>query len=174
MEKKDRYKAARQHARLTQVQLAEKVPMSQQMVSKLEKGLTTESAFDVRIAVVCGVRAEWLDAEEGEMVGSSKPPAANPKLKADLEATNNALAAFAIAAARSTPKLAGAFLGELNKMPDDYKNRSIYAVLIELLEHGAASQAAAPKHRQGRAIRGSAARSGDRLAAHGIPSCGRE
>lgn len=159
MEKKDRYKAAREHAELTQVQLAEQVDMSQQMVSKLERGLTTESTFDVKIAKICGVRAEWLDSEDGDMV--EKPGSTqrgSPKLKTDLEATNNALAALATAALTTTPKLAGAFLEELNKMPDDYKSRGIYAVLIGLLEHAPASQAADPKHRRGRATHGSAAR----------------
>jgi len=160
MEKKARYQAARKHGKLTQVQLADKIGMSQQMVSKLERGETEESTFDVKIALACGIRAEWLDSEEGDMVGppSASARPANQKLKADLEATNNALAAFASAAVQTTPKLAAAFLAELNTMPDDYKNRGIYAVLIGLLEHAPANRAADPKPRQGRAAHGSAAR----------------
>lgn len=136
MDKKARYKAARRHAELTQKQLAERVPMSQQMVSKLEQGLTADSAFDIKIATVCGVRAEWLDAGQGEMVGPSGPArTTGPRLQVEIDDLQSALGALVTAAARSTPKLAVAYHAELGTLPGAGKSAGIFGVLRTLLEH---------------------------------------
>lgn len=69
----DRVKHAREHAKLTQVQLSERInklfgeTTSQQTISKIEAGAES-SAFTAHIAAVCGVSAVWLAAEKGPMV----------------------------------------------------------------------------------------------------------
>lgn len=65
----DRLKAARRHAKLhTQEQLAKKSGVSQQTISKIERGMVDSSGFVVHLAKACGVRPEWLAMEDGEMV----------------------------------------------------------------------------------------------------------
>jgi len=63
----DRIKAARKHADLTQRELAQKVGVSQPVISQLEKGENLQSVHLLKIATVCGVRAEWLDTGKGSM-----------------------------------------------------------------------------------------------------------
>lgn len=63
----DRIKAARTHADLTQKELAQKVGVSQPVISQLEKGENLQSVHLLKIAGVCGVRAEWLDTGKGSM-----------------------------------------------------------------------------------------------------------
>ncbi|MDT8894216.1 S24 family peptidase [Halomonas sp. I1] len=69
MEFKDRLKAARKHAKLTQVQLAQKAGVHQSVISNLEQGKHRGSSHVVKIAEACGVRARWLASEDGEMIG---------------------------------------------------------------------------------------------------------
>lgn len=158
MDKKARYKAARKHAELTQTELAERVPMSQQMVSKLEKGRTTESTFDVRIATVCGVRAEWLGTGEGEMVGPGGPARTTaPRLQVEIDDLQSALGALVMAAARSTPKLALAYHAELGNLPGADKSAGIFGVLRTLLEHELPTLASGRRPLSGSAARGTAA-----------------
>lgn len=57
----DRLKLARKYAELTQVALASKADVPQQNISSIESGNQEKSADVVRLAVACGVRAEWLD-----------------------------------------------------------------------------------------------------------------
>ena len=59
---------ARHHAGLTQNELAKRTELSQQAVSMLETGKQKATTEIVTIAVVCGVRPEWLALEQGEML----------------------------------------------------------------------------------------------------------
>jgi transcriptional regulator with XRE-family HTH domain len=63
-----RIRAARKHAGLTQVQLAEAAGISQQTVSLLETDQQDESASVVAIARACNVNPFWLQLEEGHML----------------------------------------------------------------------------------------------------------
>lgn len=72
MELKDRMKAARRHAELTQVQLAERAETSQQVISAIERGKSESSAVLAPLADACGVSAIWLAKEEGPMVVKAK------------------------------------------------------------------------------------------------------
>lgn len=67
MELKDRIKAARAHAQLTQGQLAEKVGMDQTSISNLERGKSQGSSYIAQIAAACGVSALWLADGSGKM-----------------------------------------------------------------------------------------------------------
>lgn len=63
----DRIKVARTHAKLNQTALSSLSGVKQQVISKLELGIQKETADIVKIAKACGVRPEWLDAEDGPM-----------------------------------------------------------------------------------------------------------
>ncbi|MDW3714107.1 helix-turn-helix domain-containing protein [Pseudomonas sp. 2023EL-01195] len=65
----ERLKQARKHAGLTQSELAERAGITQASVSELERGLSRSSAHLVKLAMVCGVRPQWL----AEGVGSMEP-----------------------------------------------------------------------------------------------------
>lgn len=64
----ERLKAARQHAQLTQAQLAEATGIAQPTISYLENSNATGSEFTARFARVCGVSCDWLADELGAMV----------------------------------------------------------------------------------------------------------
>jgi transcriptional regulator with XRE-family HTH domain len=73
MEFKERFKKARLHKNLTQPELSKKVQelggdLSQQAVSKIERGKQNSTTAILEVATVCGIRAEWLRNEEGEML----------------------------------------------------------------------------------------------------------
>jgi SOS-response transcriptional repressor LexA len=68
MKLSDRLKQARAHAKLSQKQLAEQSGMTQQMISKLERGEAYETSGLIKLAQAMGVRPEWLDSEQGEML----------------------------------------------------------------------------------------------------------
>lgn len=70
MEYKDRIKAARKHARLTQAALADAVGIKQASVSELETGKSQSSTFGASIAKICGVDAVWLETGKGSMLPS--------------------------------------------------------------------------------------------------------
>ncbi|KGA00856.1 hypothetical protein KP05_16715 [Cobetia amphilecti] len=74
MEFKDRLKAARKYAKLTQVQLAERVGIDQTSVSDLERGKSRKTGYAAEIAHVLGVSARWLTTGEGEMLESGTVP----------------------------------------------------------------------------------------------------
>lgn len=69
MDLAQRIKAARDHANLTQGELAEKLKglMTQQNISLLERGITKGTEYIVQIAIACNVNAEWLATGEGQM-----------------------------------------------------------------------------------------------------------
>lgn len=68
MEYKDRIKAARKHAKLTQDTLAEAVGIKQASISELETGKSLSSSFNASIAKACGVDAVWLETGRGRML----------------------------------------------------------------------------------------------------------
>lgn len=59
-EYKDRLKFARKKAKLSQLALADRVGVSQAIISRLETGEDTKSAFTAQFANVCRVPASWL------------------------------------------------------------------------------------------------------------------
>lgn len=63
----DRLKQARKFAGLTQRALAEKAGITQATVSDLERGLARSSVHLVKMAIICGVRPQWLAEGSGEM-----------------------------------------------------------------------------------------------------------
>lgn len=67
---------ARQHAKLTQQELSAKSGVTQAAISKIElgKNKTDNTSFGVQLAVACGVRAEWLVLNSGQMLDAHLPP----------------------------------------------------------------------------------------------------
>lgn len=78
-----RLKQARQHAKLSQKQLAALAGMSQGNLSELET-IGHSSGMTLQLAVACGVDAHWLATGQGQMLPSSGqsqvglPPVAHP------------------------------------------------------------------------------------------------
>lgn len=73
----ERLLKARQHAGLSQKDLAKKAEMSQSTLSELEQ-VGQGSSKTTRLAQICGVRAEWLAEGKGPMLDTSDvPPEAN-------------------------------------------------------------------------------------------------
>lgn len=68
MEFKERIKAARQHAKLNQTELAERAGLTQTSISDLERGKSKATAFAAQIASVCGVSPMWLAEGVGDML----------------------------------------------------------------------------------------------------------
>lgn len=93
MELKDRLKKARKHAKLTQVELAERAGIKQASVSEIERGLTRTSGYMVKLAQVCGVSPVWLSEGIGEMeLGAESnveagPPITSPIRRIDIVGT---------------------------------------------------------------------------------------
>jgi phage repressor protein C with HTH and peptisase S24 domain len=73
MKLKDRLKAARSHAGLSQTQLANQVGIKQASVSEIERGLSKNSGHLVKMARVCGVSPAWLAEGIGEMLEIFSP-----------------------------------------------------------------------------------------------------
>lgn len=71
MEYKERIKAARRHAGLTQAQLAKLVGIDQASVSDLERGRSQRSSYNASIAKACGVSAIWIESGSGPMVSET-------------------------------------------------------------------------------------------------------
>lgn len=63
-----RLRTAREHAKLTQQELATASGVPQQTISKIERGDQDTSSYTVHLAVACGVRPEWLAMEDGAMI----------------------------------------------------------------------------------------------------------
>lgn len=76
MELKDRIRAARKHANLSQVQLAQATGMTQASISDLERGKSRATSFATQIATVCGVSPRWLAEGHGGMLDTRMPPSA--------------------------------------------------------------------------------------------------
>jgi len=63
----ERTKLAREHAKLSQEELADKIGSSVDLIRKIEQGNRKTTTFVVKIATACKVRPEWLDDGSGEM-----------------------------------------------------------------------------------------------------------
>ncbi|MBS4090414.1 LexA family transcriptional regulator [Pseudomonas sp. MBT-17] len=74
MEYKERIKAARLHAGLTQAQLAKAVGIDQASISDLERGRSQRSSYNASIAKACGVSAIWIESGTGSMVSTNAEP----------------------------------------------------------------------------------------------------
>lgn len=118
---KDRLKAARNRAKLSQVDLADRCGLTQAAISDLETGKSSTTAFAPQIAAVLGVSALWLVSGEGAMdaVGVSiptpKPQAidaaiirANAYLDCAVSASEQALQAALVGAPGSARKIRSA------------------------------------------------------------------
>lgn len=77
MELKDRIKAARRHAKLSQAQLAAAAGITQASISDLERAKSLATSHCVQIAVACGVSPTWLSDGSGEMLEASSGPDEN-------------------------------------------------------------------------------------------------
>lgn len=77
-----RLKAARKHAKLTQAELADLAGVAQSAVSRIEREEAETSGFVVLFAKICGVRAEWLALNDGDMLNYGH----DPKIQAVLNA----------------------------------------------------------------------------------------
>lgn len=78
MEYKDRIKAARKHAKLTQGELGKIVGIDQTSISDLERGKSQSSSYNTSIAQACGVSPIWLEKNEGLMLDSSRDSNGSP------------------------------------------------------------------------------------------------
>lgn len=65
---KDRIRAARAYAHLSQMELARMVGINQTSISELERGYSASSRHTAAIARACGVNEIWLERGEGQMV----------------------------------------------------------------------------------------------------------
>jgi transcriptional regulator with XRE-family HTH domain len=103
----DRVRAARKHGKLTQVQLAERVGISQQTLSALERGESEGSVKLTEIAVECGVSPEWLARGVGEMCAPAlKPERASQNARLDPAIIASTMRALLIVLRRRDPKIA--------------------------------------------------------------------
>lgn len=73
MDYKDRIKAARRQAKLTQAALGERAGITQASISELETGKSLGTSFNARIAKACGVSALWLENGIGTMAPGEQP-----------------------------------------------------------------------------------------------------
>jgi len=71
MDLKDRLKAARRHANLTQAELAQRVGITQVSISDIERGKTESTGYIAQIAAACGVSPLWLADGRGSMLGET-------------------------------------------------------------------------------------------------------
>lgn len=63
-----RLKAARQHASLTQKELAQKAGVEQPLISQIERGINLKSAHIGKLAKACGADPYWLETGYGQML----------------------------------------------------------------------------------------------------------
>ena len=85
----ERIRAARKHAQLTQVQLAGRVGITQQVLARLERDGASSTKALALIAVECCVSPRWLATGEGEMLD------ATPDMPAPIQLTQRELALIA-------------------------------------------------------------------------------
>lgn len=63
-----RLRIARDHAGLTQADLADKAGVAQSAVSRIEREQADTSGYVATFAKICGVRTDWLALDDGEML----------------------------------------------------------------------------------------------------------
>ena len=63
-----RLKKAREHAGISQSELADAVGIRQSAISRIERDEALTTGFASRLAKACGVRTDWLSEEDGEML----------------------------------------------------------------------------------------------------------
>jgi transcriptional regulator with XRE-family HTH domain len=63
-----RLKMAREHAGISQAELADAVGIRQSAISRIERDEALTTGFASRLAKACGVRTDWLSEEDGEML----------------------------------------------------------------------------------------------------------
>ncbi|MFP5340885.1 MAG: helix-turn-helix domain-containing protein, partial [Gammaproteobacteria bacterium] len=68
MEFKQRFRAARKFAGLTQHELAELVGIKQASISDIERGRSASSTHTAQFATICGVDPMWLETGQGDML----------------------------------------------------------------------------------------------------------
>lgn len=68
----ERLLKARTRAKLTQEQLGDMADCGQGVVSKIERGDQDASSYIVTLARACGVSADWLQDETGEMLPAKR------------------------------------------------------------------------------------------------------
>lgn len=86
-----RIKEARKHAALTQKELAERVGISQPVISQLEKGENLQSVHLIKVAEACGVDPVWLATGRGFMAFHPLSGLSNEIFEARKEASANPL-----------------------------------------------------------------------------------
>lgn len=142
MELGQRVKAAREYAKLTQVQLSDRVGMKQQTLSDLERGKNDTSSKLPDIAFTCGVETLWLVREEGPMVSRT----ANQKPDSDSEQLQLAVIALLDAISARGPAEAKALGARLAAARKQYEEDGRSAKLLRNLEGVVADAAPARKH----------------------------
>ena len=75
MNESERLKAAREHAGITQSDLAKRSKVAQSTIGNIEAGIRGFGASVLRMAQACGVNAHWLATGEGQMLSSSNTSA---------------------------------------------------------------------------------------------------
>ncbi len=79
MKLSNRIRIAREHAGLTQKELADRVGISQTAVHKLECGRSRSSRRTVAIAIACDVDPIWLETGQGSLTGGHGQPMPLPR-----------------------------------------------------------------------------------------------
>ena len=124
----DRLKTARTNAGLTQSELAAMTNVTQQQISKLESGKSTETSAIVDLADATNVNPSWLSSERGAMTTHEQPPATphqindphpstaytNPAITSLIKAINASAASGAL-----NPALAVAIRQMIIALPDN-------------------------------------------------------
>lgn len=101
---KDRIKQARDYGGLTQKQLAERVGVSQPVISQLERGDNLQSVHLLKIAEVCGVDPSWLSGGNGEGPGAAVEQADSAVSGAGKSPADLVRAMLATKAGKALPK----------------------------------------------------------------------
>lgn len=113
----ERLKKARLAAGFTQRQLSQESGVKQQTISRIEVGLSSETAQTVLLAKALGVRPEWLDIEDGPMYArKDKKEVSEPEIPQNILR----MARFIMSLPQNKMKALLLILGE------DFKNEQEY------------------------------------------------
>lgn len=131
MELGQRVIKARQHAKLTQAQLAGRVRISQQTLSRLESGKNAGSSKLTEIALECGVSPAWLAREDGPMIIDRHHSGRDQVVSSpQIDEVGTALALVAQALAESVPPAARALNDALSDLSPEIRNRPFVRALL--------------------------------------------